>query len=94
MSIKQTLLPILFLITSILFSQKTYQKTYFINGNLKQEGWVYNNKKNDYWKFYHKKGGIKKEGHFKNNLETKYWYFYGKNSTVEKEGHFTRGKKK
>jgi antitoxin component YwqK of YwqJK toxin-antitoxin module len=94
MFIKRPLLPILLIIPSILFSQKTYQKTYFSNGNLKEEGWIYNNQKNDYWKFYHKKGGIKKEGHFKNNLETKYWYFYSKNLTVEKEGHFTRGEKK
>jgi len=90
---KKSLLLILFLLPSLLFSQKIYQKTFFVNGTLKEEGWLFNNQKNDYWKFYHKNGSIKKEGRFKNNLETKYWYFYSKSSTIEKEGHFKKGEK-
>ena len=76
-----------------IISQKTYQKTYFKNGNLKEEGWTFQNKKVDYWKFYYKNGNIKKEGRFKNNLEINYWYFYKENFSKEKEGHFNKGKK-
>jgi antitoxin component YwqK of YwqJK toxin-antitoxin module len=76
-----------------LFSQKKYQKEYYKNGQLKQEGWILNENKIDYWKFYYRNGNLKKEGHFKDNLETNYWYFYSGNSTIEKEGHFKKGNK-
>ncbi|QMU65597.1 MAG: hypothetical protein GKR88_15785 [Flavobacteriaceae bacterium] len=74
------------------FSQKTYHKIYYKNGNLKEEGWIKKNKKNGYWKFYYENGVLKSKGHFKDNLETKYWYFFRKNSIKEKEGHYFSGK--
>jgi len=74
-------------------AQKIYQKTYFENGNLKEEGWKQNNQKVDYWKFYHQNGSLQKEGHFSTNKEIKYWYFYRSNKTKESEGHFISGKK-
>jgi antitoxin component YwqK of YwqJK toxin-antitoxin module len=77
--------------SNTIFSQKKYQKEYYKNGQLKQEGWVLNNHKIDYWKFFYKNGNLKKEGLFKDNLETKYWYFYSENSIKEKEGHFIEG---
>ena len=55
---------------------KTYQKAYYKNGILKEEGWLKNNNKVGYWKFYYKNGNIKKEGHFTKDKPTKYWYFY------------------
>ncbi len=74
------------------FSQNEYHKSYYNNGNLKQEGWLKNNDKIKYWKFYHQNGALKKEGSFKNDLPSKYWYFYRENASKKKEGHFIRGK--
>lgn len=82
----------LFLFSISTFCQKKYFKSYFSNGNLKEEGWLKNNEKINFWKFYYKNGTLKKEGHYKNNLPTKYWYFYRRNSSKEKEGHFVNGK--
>jgi antitoxin component YwqK of YwqJK toxin-antitoxin module len=67
----------LFVVAFFLYSfcvnaQKKYHKSFFTNGQLKEEGWVTKNQKNGYWKFYYKNGNIKKEGRFKDNLETKY----------------------
>ncbi len=75
------------------FSQKKYHKEYYQNGQIKEEGWLINDKKTAFWKFYYINGNLKKEGHFKDNLETNYWYFYTPNSTIEKEGHFDEGSK-
>ncbi|CAL2082081.1 hypothetical protein [Tenacibaculum sp. 190524A02b] len=74
------------------FSQKEYYKSYYLNGNLKEEGWLVANNKVDYWKFYYKNGQVKKQGHFINNLPVKYWYFYRQNGIKEKEGHYINGK--
>lgn len=82
----------LFLFSISIFSQKKYHKSYFSNGNLKEEGWLKKNQKVNYWRFYHKNGLVKKEGHYKNNLPTKYWYFYRNDASKEKEGHFVKGK--
>jgi antitoxin component YwqK of YwqJK toxin-antitoxin module len=76
-----------------IFSQKKYHKKYYESGQIKEEGWILNDKKTAFWKFYYQNGNLKKEGHFKNNLETNYWYFYSKNSSKEKEGHFKKGSK-
>jgi antitoxin component YwqK of YwqJK toxin-antitoxin module len=78
---------------SLISPNKTYHKTYYYNGNIKEEGWLKNNVKVDYWKFYYENGTLKKEGHFKNNLPEEYWHFYRKNAQKEKEGHFIKGKK-
>lgn len=84
----------LFLILSLAcFSQKKYVKEYYANGNMKQEGWLKDNKKVAYWKFYYKNGSLKEEGRFKNGKRIKYWYFYRKNSAIEKEGHYKNGTK-
>lgn len=89
---KEILLMVLFLFSFQVFSQKTYHKIFYTNGNIKEEGWLQNDKKINYWKFYYKNGTLKKEGHFKNNLQTKYWCFYRKDASKEKEGHFINGK--
>ncbi|RKE98418.1 toxin-antitoxin system YwqK family antitoxin [Ichthyenterobacterium magnum] len=93
--LKKHITLFLFILFSCLsaFGQKTYQKTYFDNGNLKSEGWVENNQKTKYWKFYYKNGTLKKEGRFNKGKETKYWYFYRADGTKEKEGHFNNGVK-
>ncbi len=80
-----------FFITFSLVGQKTYHKSFYENGTLKEEGWLENNQKTDYWIFYYKNGNIKKEGRFKNDLPVKYWYFYRENSSREQEGHFVNG---
>ena len=75
------------------FSQKTYQKNYYKNGNLKEEGWIKDGFKQAYWIFYHSNGSIKEKGHYKNGLRNKYWYFYRQDATKEKEGHYANGAK-
>ena len=92
-TIKKIVLFLFLIIPLILFSQKKYQKTYYKNKNIKEEGWVFNTQKTGYWKFYYKNGNIKKEGRFKDNLEDNYWYFYRENKWIEKEGHFNNGEK-
>lgn len=67
------------------FSQKKYQKIFYKNGQLKEEGWLLNNKKTAFWKFYYENGNLEKEGHFVANLETNYWYFYGKDASKKKK---------
>ena len=86
------IITITFLLSSTASAQKTYHKSHYENGQLKEEGWIKNNKKTAYWKFYYKNGNLKKEGHFLEGFETKYWYFYHKDSSKEKEGHFKDGK--
>lgn len=90
---KSNLFLFLFFISFIVFPQKTYQKKYFSNGSLKEEGWLEDSIKTNYWKYYYRNGQLKKEGNYKENLSIKYWYFYRQNGTLEKEGHFIRGKK-
>ena len=90
---KNNLIIILVLISLSVSAQKTYQKTYFDNGNLKSEGWQKNNQKNDYWKFYYENGNIKKEGRFSKDKPIKYWYFYTKKGIKKSAGHFLNGEK-
>lgn len=80
-------------IQNFTFAQKSYQKTYFDNGNLKSEGWIQNNEKTKYWKFYYENGTLKKEGRYYKDKETKYWYFYRADGTKVREGHFINGVK-
>lgn len=88
---KNNLFIFFLLLNVVAFSQKTYQKSYYESGEIKDEGWLVNNKKTDYWIFYYPNGNIKQKGHFKNNLKHKYWYFYHENSNKQKEGHFKNG---
>jgi len=90
---KKNKLIIFFLFYSLLiFSQKKYNKEYYSNGVLKEEGWTVNNEKEGYWFFYHSNSKLKQKGHFKNNLPANYWYFYRENGSLEKEGHYENGK--
>lgn len=73
------------------FAQKTYQKEYYDSGQMKQEGWLLDDKKVDYWKFYFENGNLKQEGSYKKGQKVKYWYFYTENAIIEKEGHFKKG---
>ena len=61
---KTVLFLFLLLMSFTSFCQKKYNKNYYANGQLKEEGWVLNNQKTAFWKFYYKNGNIKKEGHF------------------------------
>lgn len=87
------LLIVLFTLLYVTSTEKTYNKTYYDNGSIKQEGWMQNNQKVDYWKFYSNNGSLKKEGHFLDDKEVKYWYFYHTNGIKKSEGHFINGGK-
>ena len=89
---KSVFLLFLILMSQYSWGQKTYHKSYYSNGNIKEEGWQIGGTKIDYWKFYYKNRVLKKEGHYKNNLPVNYWYFYHKDGKKEKEGHFVNGK--
>lgn len=94
LSVKRiTLFLGMLLFTTSLFAQKTYKKTYYNNGVLKEEGWTKTDKKTDYWKFYYQNGNIEKEGHFSKDKPIKYWYFYTDFGSKKSEGHFINGEK-
>ena len=90
---QKTILLAFLCINTSLLSQTKYVKNFYNNGQVQEEGWLKNNKKNSFWKYFYRNGDLKKEGHFKNNLETKYWYFYRPNKLLEREGHFIKGAK-
>lgn len=93
MSLKKLLLFGFCCVSLLAFGQKKqYQKAYFDNGTLKEEGWIKKDQKNGYWKFYHENGNLKSEGRFKNDQQVKYWYYYRENGSKIKEGHFLAGK--
>ena len=73
-------------------AQKTYTKTYYNNGNLKEEGWTQNNQKTDYWFFYNENGTKKEEGHFDENQKVKWWIFYNTKGEVIKKSAFENNK--
>ena len=90
---KTFLFLFLLFIGSTSFCQKRYQKVFYKNGQIKEEGWLLNDQKIAFWKFYYANGNLEKEGHFMANLETNYWYFYDKDSSKKKEGHYKKGSK-
>jgi len=81
-------IALLVLFLSSLGSTTNYEKVYFENGNIKEEGWKMGDSKIRYWKYYHPNGQIASEGHYKDNKKQNYWYFYQAEGTKEKEGHF------
>lgn len=91
--IKNNILYILLLCVSITFSQKKYQKSYFNNGIIKEEGWTVDSLKNGYWIYYHSNGTAKEKGHFVNGEKDGYWYSFFKTGIKESEGHFISGGK-
>ncbi|MFY7670445.1 toxin-antitoxin system YwqK family antitoxin [Tenacibaculum sp. MEBiC06402] len=93
MKIRLVIALFLLILSSTCFAQKFYQKNYFENGKIKSEGWIENDKKENYWVFYYKNGNIKEKGHYIKGLRDKYWYFYNRNSSKDKEGHFVKGQK-
>jgi len=78
------ILSILFVISLISCTNK--QKTFYDNGNIKEEYWVKNNKKNGIYKTYYKNGNIKEQHIFE--LDKKIdssLVFYHKHPNVIKE---------
>lgn len=66
----------------LLNTPKEYQKNFYKNGMLKEEGWIKNKLKIKYWYFYYDDGTIKNEGHFVNGKKNKWWIFYNKAGEV------------
>lgn len=80
---------ILFLLSSYGVSvNKTYIKNFYPNKNIKEEGWINNNKKTDYWFYYYENGNKKEEGHYKNNQKTNWWIYYDKNQKIIKKSEY------
>lgn len=72
------------------FSKKEYVKTYYSNGNMKEEGWLLNGKKTEYWFYYYESGSKRCEGHYKNNLKVNWWVFYDSNGKIIKKAEFNQ----
>lgn len=83
---------VLFLTAFGISDTKTYIKNYHSNGNLKEEGWLINDKKVDYWFYYYENGFKKEEGHYKNNQKTNWWIFYNEKQIVTKKCEFKKDK--
>ena len=90
---KHLLIIICLSVTFSVSAQKEYQKKYFDNGQLQEEGWTKKGVKIKHWKFYYQNGTLQKQGSFKNGKPAKYWYFYRENGTKESAGHYVKGKK-
>ncbi len=79
---------IILFLNFLFLPEKQYDKTYFLNGKMKAEGWVVNNVKTDYWYFYYENGKIKEEGRYEKGQKTDYWKCYNPNGTKKMEGRF------
>jgi hypothetical protein len=75
------------------YSQKTYSKTYYDNGNMKAEGWMLESKKIDYWFFYRKDATKEKEGHYVNGNKESWWIFYNELEEISQKCQFKKNKK-
>lgn len=83
---------ILFFICFQSFAQKTYIKNYYPNKNLKEEGWILNDKKTDYWFYYYENGNKKEEGHYQNNQKTNWWIYYDEKQVITKKCEYKNNK--
>ena len=83
---------ILFLTSFGISDSKTYVKNYYPNKNLKEEGWLLNDKKTDYWFYYYENGNKKEEGHYTNNQKTNWWIYYNESQKVIKKCEFKNNK--
>jgi antitoxin component YwqK of YwqJK toxin-antitoxin module len=52
---------------------------------MKEEGWMFQNKKIKYWFYYYENGNKKEEGHYANNQKTDWWILYHKNVNISKK---------
>lgn len=83
---------LLFLKSFGISDTKIYVKNYYSNKNLKEEGWLLNDKKTDYWFYYYENGLKKEEGHYNNNQKTNWWVFYDEKQIVTKKCEFKNNK--
>ncbi|MFC6268715.1 toxin-antitoxin system YwqK family antitoxin [Frigoriflavimonas asaccharolytica] len=83
------LLPIFSLLHNV---GEIYSKTYYENGNMKEEGWLIDGMKSNYWFTYYENGSKKSEGHYKNNKKIKWWVFYDSKENITKKCEFKNDK--
>lgn len=75
------------------YAQKVYVRNHNHEDYLVSEGWMQNEKKENFWKFYYPNGKLKSEGHFTNNIKHEYWTHYAKSGNKISEGHMSVGLK-
>jgi antitoxin component YwqK of YwqJK toxin-antitoxin module len=68
-----------------------YVKSFYDNGNLKAEGWMDEDSKENYWYHYYPNGNLKSKGSFKYNKKSGYWFYYDELGSPHKEGHYKKG---
>lgn len=90
-------MKLLFLFFNVLIlglnrGDKVYIKEFYLNKRLKSEGWMQNNKKQDYWFFYNENGAKKEEGHFENDKKTSWWISYNSKNKIVKKCEYKNDK--
>ena len=90
-------MKVVFLLLNVLIlgfnsGTKEYVKEYYPNKKIKAEGWILNNKKQDYWFFYNENGFKKEEGHFENGKKTSWWIFYNSKNKISKKCEYKNDK--
>lgn len=75
----------LIILTIGIYNNKTYVKNYYNNKNIKEKGWMLEDKRTDYWFFYYENGNKKQEGHYLDNKKTKWWVFYDDQENILKK---------
>ena len=67
------------------YSQKNYVKEYYPDNTIKQEGWLENNKRQDYWFFYSTSGLKMMEGHYAADKKVNWWIVYDEKGKLSKK---------
>ncbi|WP_019037461.1 toxin-antitoxin system YwqK family antitoxin [Psychroflexus tropicus] len=79
------------LLISLSGGRLDYVKSFYDNGNLKAEGWIKNELKQNYWYYYYPQGHVKSKGKFQDNKKAGYWFYYNETGLKTKEGHYKNG---
>ena len=74
---------------------KSYLKNfcYNSNGNIIEQGWYKNHKKNGYWHSYSRKGISTEKGFFKEGKKNNWWLFFNKIGELTHKCEFKKGQK-
>ncbi|WGK65410.1 toxin-antitoxin system YwqK family antitoxin [Croceiramulus getboli] len=77
-------------VTNLDAQSKIYLKDYYSSGQLKSEGWMQDELKQDYWIFYHSNGHKSAQGSYDQGEKSGYWFFYNEHEKLIKEGHYQK----
>ena len=72
---------------------KEYVKVYHENGELKEQGWIKNDKKVGYWHQYHANGTLAAKGKYTEGHRSGYWFHFDASGAKSAEGRYQKNKK-